>query len=429
MRQFGLVFGYSFKERLRSKSFTYMTLIMILIISGLVFLPKLIGDKDSIEGEIAVLDTTGIVTTTDGFKDSVSSSYGWRSIEEADLEKEQQRLQEKDGVLGIVRIDQVEGKPVLSLTVNKLDDAPYINVMNGYVQSLYTMSEMNKLPLDAGQREQLTSTVQVQVTELENGSKSRENNFIIIYCIMLMLFFLIYMFGGNVAISVSVEKGSRVQEILITKVKPVQLLFGKVFGVGLAGILQFAIIMGAGYLLITLSGSSEVLDIGGMKLDFSVLDGKTILLLSIFFVLGYFFYAALFAAAGSLVSRSEEVNQVTMPISLLLMAGMMLSIFAMGDTEGTLALVGSYIPFTTSFVMFVRVGMSDPSTLEILIPTVILFISSIGACWLSAKIYQVGVLLYGQKPTLKLVYRSLRSSRRDKHGNRYTTATSADKSQ
>lgn len=410
MRKFGLVFAYSFKERLRSKSFTYMTLIMILIVALLVLVPKWLGDEgDSIQGEISILDSTGTISTVDGFKENVSPSYDWKIIKDSELDGEMKQLADKEDLLGIVQIDNVANKPVLTVTVNKADNAPYIRELNNFVQNQYTLSEINKLGLKQEQQDKVTSAIQVQLKEMDTGSKSFTSTYLPVYLVTFMLYFLIYMFGSNVAVSVSVEKGSRVKEILITKVKPVQLLFGKIFGVGLAGILQFAIIIGASYLILTLSDTGDVVELFGLQLDFSILGGKTIILLSVFFILGYFFYAALFAAAGSMVSRSEEINQVVMPISILLMVALMVSIFSMANPEGTLAVVGSYIPFITPFVMFVRIGSSDPSMIEILIPTLVLLVSTLVACWLSAKIYQVGVLLYGQKMSPKLIYKAIKA--------------------
>ncbi|MNO19870.1 ABC-2 family transporter protein [compost metagenome] len=411
MRQFGLVFTYSFMERLRSKAFKVMTIVMILILAALIILPKFLGDaKNIVDGDIAVLDTTGIVTNTDGFKQQVSDSYNWRLIQESDLTKEKTKLENEDNVLGIVTISQQNEKPILTLTVNKMDDASsYVSQLNSYVQNLYTLSEMNKLELNQLDKERLTASVQVEVQELKVGSKSIMTTYMPIYIITFLLYILIYLFGGNVATSVSVEKGSRVKEILITKVKPVQLLFGKVFGVGLAGLLQFAIIIGAAYLMLIFTGSGSAIEFFGYQIDFTFLDGRAIAVLSIFFILGYFFYAALFAATGSLVSRSEEINQVTLPVSLMLMAALVVAVISMMNVDGPLAVICSYIPLFTPFVMFIRVGMSDPTWMEILIPTLILFLSTIGACWLSAKIYQVGVLLYGQKPTPKLIFKAMRS--------------------
>ncbi|MFC4098452.1 ABC transporter permease [Paenibacillus xanthanilyticus] len=410
MRQLGLVFAYSFMERLRSKAFKNTTVIMILILSLLILLPRFLSSsEESVDGEIAVLNTTAIDVKAEGFKTLVSPSYDWTMIGEAELDAARKRLAEEEELLGIVRIDEPAGQPVVTLIVNKMDDAPYAAELNNFVQNQYTMSEMGKLTLKPEQLDRLTAAVQLEVSELQAGAKSVTTTYLPIYLITFMLYLLIYLFGGNVAVSVSVEKGSRVKEILITKVKPEQLLFGKVFGVGLAGLLQFVIILGAGYLLLMSTGSGATLELFGMQVDFSILDGKTVALLVLFFVLGYFFYAALFAAAGSLVSRSEEINQVTLPVSLMMMAGLMVAITTMMNPEGTLAIVGSYIPFVTPFVMFARIGMADPSWMDILVPTGILFISTIGACLLSAKIYQVGVLLYGQKPSPKLVYKAMRS--------------------
>lgn len=411
MRQFGLVFGYSFMERVRSKAFRVMTVIMILILAALIILPKFLGEAQNMaKGDIAILDTAGIVTETEGFRQQVSDSYNWRVIQEADLAKEKAELEKEGEVLGIVTIGEKESRPVLTVTVNKMDDAAdYLSPLNSYVQNLYTLSEMNRLELAPQDKAKLTAAVQVEVQELKVGSKSITATYWPIYLIMFLLYLLIYFFGANVATSISVEKGSRVKEILITKVKPIQLLYGKVLGVGLAGLLQFSFVIGSAYLMMTLSGSGSNLELFGFQIDFSILEGKTVALLIVFFILGYFFYAALFAAAGSLVSRSEEINQVTLPISLFLMAGLLFGVFNLADADSSAAVIGSYVPFVTPFMMFIRVGMSDPTWLEILLPTLVLFLSTLGACWLSAKVYQVGVLLYGQKPTPKLIYKAMRS--------------------
>lgn len=411
MRQFGLVFGYSFMERVRSKAFRVMTVIMILILAALIILPKFLGEAQNMaKGDIAILDTAGIVTETEGFRQQVSDSYNWRVIQETDLAKEKAELEKEGEVLGIVTIGEKDNLPVLTVTVNKMDDAAdYLSPLNSYVQNLYTLSEMNRLELAPQDKAKLTAAVQVEVQELKVGSKSITATYWPIYLIMFLLYLLIYFFGANVATSISVEKGSRVKEILITKVKPIQLLYGKVLGVGLAGLLQFSFVIGAAYLMMTLSGSGSNLELFGFQIDFSILEGKTVALLIVFFILGYFFYAALFAAAGSLVSRSEEINQVTLPISLFLMAGLLFGVFNLANADSTAAVIGSYVPFVTPFMMFIRVGMSDPTWLEILLPTLVLFLSTLGACWLSAKVYQVGVLLYGQKPTPKLIYKAMRS--------------------
>jgi len=411
MRQFGLVFSYSFMERLRSKAFKIMTIVMVLILAALIILPKFLSvAQETTEGDIVILDMTGIVAGTEGFKEQVSASYDWRVIQESELATEQAKLEKEDNVLGIVMINEVNNQPALTLTVNKMDDAaPYAAQLNNYVQNLYTKSEISKLNINQPDKDRIIAGLQVDIQELKVGSKSIMTTYMPIYFITFLLYFLIYLYGGNVATSVSVEKGSRVKEILITKVKPTQLLFGKVFGVGLAGLIQFLIIIGVAYLMLVFTGTGSTIQFLGFQIDFTFLDGKTITVLSIFFLLGYFFYAALFAAAGSLVSRSEEINQVTLPVSLLLMAALVLAIISMMDADGSLATVSSYIPFFTPFVMFARVGMSEPSLAEIVISTLVLLISTIGACWLSAKIYQIGVLLYGQKPSPKLIYKAMRS--------------------
>ncbi|QJC50421.1 ABC transporter permease [Paenibacillus albicereus] len=413
MKQFGLVFRYSFRERLRSKSFTLTIYIAAVLLAALIFLPKVLQSDggESVDGTVAVVNKTDLALTPESLAQGVSPSYAWKLVEPSgEAEARAQLAKDDDSLLGLAAIEEKDGKPVLSLTVNKLDDAPYAEALGTYVQGVYTASELGKLTLDPAQKERVTAALQLDVQELKAGSKSALVMYLPVYLITFMLYLLIYLFGGNVAVSVSVEKSSRIKEILITKVKPEQLLFGKVFGVGLAGLLQFVLILGIGYGMLLASGSGGALDLFGFTVDFSMLGAKTIALLVLFFILGYFFYAALFAACGSLVSRSEEVNGMILPVSVIMMGGFLVALISLGSPDGSLAVVSSYIPFATPFTMFVRVGMTEPTWTEILVPTLILLASTGIACWISAKIYQVGVLLYGQKPTPKLIYKALRST-------------------
>ncbi|UUZ97203.1 ABC transporter permease [Paenibacillus sp. P25] len=226
------------------------------------------------------------------------------------------------------------------------------------------------------------------------------------YFMILLLYFMIISYGGSVASAVAVEKGSRIKEVLITKVRPVQSLFGKVIGVGLAGLTQFLLIVLGAVLWFLLSGGQAV-RIGGLSLDLSAVSGATLFYFVLFFLLGYFFYASLYAALGSLVSRAEEMNNATMPLSILVMLAFFAGMVALGYPDSVWTAVASYIPFFTPILMFVRVGMTDISPLAVVPPTLILLASVAGGCLLAAKIYSVGVLLYGQRPTMRAVWKAM----------------------
>lgn len=409
MRQFGIVFNDSFQERIRSKKYSIITVSMIFIVALLVLLPQLFaGGSHRVEGEIVVLDQMNIVTGPAALEQYVSKSYDWRMIQAEALEQEQIRMLNNDGVLGIVVLKVIGGNPMISVTVNHEEDANFIENLRLFTQKMYTMTEMINLELRPEQKERLTMVVQTEVTELFEDSKSFAATFLPIYLIIFVLYILIYMCGGNVATPLSVENSYKVKGVAVSKVKPIHMLFGKVFGVGSAGVLQFLVIIGTGCALLNVTRSGEY-EVFGMEIDISVLRGRTMLLLVAIFILGYLFYAALYAATCSLVNHSEDVNQASMLISLMIVLAFMVSIFAMSNPEGPLAIMGSYIPFFSPFVLFVRIGMAEPTAMSMIVPTIILALSTIVVFWMSYRIYQVSVMLYGQKPTARTVYRAMRS--------------------
>ncbi|OWA35259.1 hypothetical protein B9G55_11400 [Saccharibacillus sp. O16] len=412
MKTFGIVFGYSFKERVRSKSFMWMTLLLVAVIAAIVLIPRFTGGSTAASGKVAVINTSGLPIDAKGLSAAVSPAYDWKVVPEGELAAQTDLLKKEDldAVVAIRAGAEAASAPQIELSVNRKDDAGFAQNLAAYVDRLNVNAQVGELGLTSEQSSALTASPAFKLTELNADGRSMAQTFMPVYALLMVMFFMIYLFAGNVATSVAVEKGSRIQEILITKVSPGQLLAGKVMGVGMAGILQFAILFGVGALLMKFGGSGEALTIGSLNFDLSILGGKTLVVCAILYVLGYFFYATLFAAAGSIVSRSEELNQSMLPVSMLLMAAFFLSMIVLNDPNGTLATVGSYIPFLTPMVLLTRVGAGEPAMMEIVLPIVILALSTFIVGWLSSKIYRGGVLLYGQKPSLGTMLKMLGTS-------------------
>lgn len=405
MNAFWIVFRYSFMERIKAKSFALMTVALVLFISAMVWVPKWIDAYSAQQkGEIAVFNSGILLSDVVQLEQQVSDRFVWRLADDFETEKTRLEANELDA---IIEIGEVQESPVVTVTVRKKEDFPILDRLASYIQSVYSMQQIEQLSLTAEQYNQLQASVNVQVEETSDSQKTLENMYIPVYLLTFMLYLLIYMFGGGIATAVAVEKSSRVKEILITKVKPNHLLLGKIFGVGSAGLLQFVLILLLSYAVIHAGGGE--LKLFGMPFRLSAMDGQTLFCLIVFFILGYFFYATLFAATGSLVSRMEQVNQMTMPVSIFIAGAWMFSLVSIPNADSQLVEVLSYIPFFTPFLMFVRVGLTELSWLQIALPILILFVSVILGGLLSAKIYRVGVLLYGQKPTAKLVVKAMRS--------------------
>ena len=215
---------------------------------------------------------------------------------------------------------------------------------------------------------------------------------------LFVIYFAVIMYSSMIATEVATEKSSRVMEIIISSASPVKHMFAKVFGIGLLGIVQLLLIEGAGYIAIT---KNKQLEQYTELVDFSAVNGWTIAYAFIFFLLGYFLYATLAALLGSLVSRTEDVQQMIMPMTLLIIIAFFISVFGMNNPEHAIVVWTSYIPFFAPLVMFLRVGLLDLPMWQPLLSIGIMIATIVVLGVFGARIYRGGVLMYGPSRTLK----------------------------
>jgi ABC-2 type transport system permease protein len=228
---------------------------------------------------------------------------------------------------------------------------------------------------------------------------------------VLLMFIALITYSMWVAQSIAIEKSSRVMELMIGAATPIQLLTGKVVGVGAAGLVQYVAILVPAALIAVLQGGVRVA-LGGTSVD--PLSGVTIPLLlayGTFFVLAFFLYALLYAAAASLVNRQEDVQTLAMPLSVLSMAGCITGLVALtqGGTDWVRAL--SFVPFVSPFVMLGRILAGDVEPWEPAAAAGLLVAAILVALVVAARVYSAGVLMYGQRPTLGTFVAALRTSR------------------
>ncbi len=229
----------------------------------------------------------------------------------------------------------------------------------------------------------------------------------------ILIFMIVIMYGNWVAMSVVEEKSSRVMEVVLNAATPFQLLAGKVFGVGAVAFLQYAaVVVSGGVALLAQPALQSV--ILGTSSAAALPQGLTpalLLLFGVFGILGFLLYASLYAAAGSLVSRIEDVNAVVMPMTLISTAGYMIGVYAsIGILDARSGLITglTLVPFLSPFMMLGRAatGVAEPWEVAL---ALLLLVATIGvAIWVAARIYAAGVLLYGQRPGARAVWRLLR---------------------
>ena len=274
----------------------------------------------------------------------------------------------------------------------------------------------------------LRSSVEIsQVKVDENGNTKTSNAMInsgVGMILSMMIYFFIFLYGVQVMKGVIEEKTNRIVELIVSTVKPFQLMMGKVIGIALVGLTQLTIwivlsgilmaiigvIVGINFMDINeLKNAAQNPDLSGMKLeDLELLTAlqslpfaKLFVSFLFYFVGGYLFYGALFAAIGSAVDNETDTQQFMLPITMPLVFSIAISFSLIsGDPHGTLATWMSMIPLTSPIVMMVRIPF-EPDLWQVLLSMLILILSIIGVTWMAGKIYRTGILMYGKKPTYK----------------------------
>ena len=220
------------------------------------------------------------------------------------------------------------------------------------------------------------------------------------------LYMVILLYGQMVATNVATEKSSRAMELLVTTARPTSMMFGKVLASCLAGFSQLVLIFGSAILFYNINRAKLQNPIISSIFDIPI---ELFIFMIVFFILGFLIYAFLFGAIGSTASKLEDINTSVMPITFLFIIGFMVVVFSMsgGSIDNLAMKICSYVPFTSPMAMFTRIAMSSVAWYEIAISIAILIGSVIGIGVLSARIYRVGVLLYGTPPKFMKIMKTV----------------------
>ncbi len=240
-------------------------------------------------------------------------------------------------------------------------------------------------------------------------------DYVVGFALTIFIFMAIMLYGQWVAMSVAEEKNSRVMEVILGAASPFQLLAGKVLGVGALAMLQYAIVFIPASVAIVFQDRIASFVLGGTASS-DLPAGLTIELLAVFgilFVLGFGLYAVLYAGAASLVSRQDDVNQVVLPLTLLSTAGYMVAAYAgsgLIDLGSPVMRTLSFFPLLSPYLILTRLGLHQITPIEVVLAIAILIVTIAAALWFAARIYRVGVLMYGQKPGVRAMVRAFRSA-------------------
>lgn len=430
MNNLKLIIVREYLARVRNKTFVTMTFVSPLIMVGMVILVAyLAGINERKTSTIAFHDETGLFQSS--FYNSEKVQY--ENFSDLSLGKAIDSTQKQNftGLLHIPRIGyEQEGR--VQFFSEGSPDPDLILAIEHKLSEVQTNYNLVKQHIDPDKLQQAKANISLQIENFSGEHSSKIASYIKmifggIAGYLLMMFIIIY--GNMVMRSVIEEKTNRIIEIIVSSVRPIYLMTGKILGTTLAGITQFLIWVIVGTILFGIISFFLPTDLNPLSSGISNVDPQTmnndlikeimidivnlpllqlIFCFFIYFIGGYFLYSAIYASIGAAVDNETDTQQFMLPIIVPLMLAMYVGFFSvMGDPHGTVAVVFSHNPLTSPIVMLMRIPFGVPWW-EILISILILLLSIVAVTWIGAKIYRVGILMYGKKPSLKELAKWLR---------------------
>ncbi len=430
MSKIGLIIKREFVAKVRNKSFIVMTFLSPLLFVGIAVFVGYLSSMKADKKTIAIHDGSGMFVKE--FNSDAEYNYLDLSNVAITILKDSIVSENYEGLLIIPKVNDYKAlENQIQYISNDSPSVSFIEDVQDIISHKLTKENYIKSGLDTLAIKNANAVVDIKLSKASGEAALKGLNEIKIaiggaFGYLIMMFIVIY--GNMVMRSVIEEKVSRIIEVIISSVKPFQLMMGKIIGTSLAGILQFMIwaILGLSAMLVlsTLFGVHMGATVGiegqaiqtaqsqmgnTMQLYIAELWNLPIatILISfiIYFIGGYFLYSSFYASIGAAVDNETDSQQFLLPIIMPLILGVYIGFFTvMNDPHGTIATVFSMIPLTSPIVMMMRIPFGVPLW-QIIVSIILLFGTFFGVVWFAAKIYRVGILMYGKKPTWKELYK------------------------
>ena len=423
MRKIWLIVKREYITRVRTKAFILGTLALpLLSVAILVISILLSGGPSSYGVKIVILDDVG------GVGNAVRKTL-MQSASAAHQEPEEFRVVEhpttdaEDYFDKQVAEDEIDG--VLVLPKGLMTGTASARFRAKHMRALALLGPIERAVSDAviarrlnaeGKKDRAMENVfklarvQLMTTATQKEDDSGETNFAIAIIAGMVLYMTLIVYGMSTMHSVMEEKSTRMIEILVSSIRPFDLLAGKILSVGAVALTQYLVwAVTVGVLFASASSVTAMVRPGAAVPGFSI-SPSLLVYLVIFFLAGYFLYSALYAAAGAIVSTDEEARQAQMPLTLMILCSFLLFNVILNNPNSTLSVVLSMTPFLSPILMTLRVAMETPPMWQIVLALAFSIATTIYVIRISAKIYRVGILMYGKRPSIKELRRWLRYS-------------------
>tara|TARA_B100000809_G_scaffold23835_1_gene20818 strand:+ start:1225 stop:2526 length:1302 start_codon:yes stop_codon:yes gene_type:complete len=429
MNKIKLIITREYLTRVKKTSFILMTLIGPLLMAGLMIVPIWLATKDKDLQRIEVVDDTNLFTNQFESNAELQFKHEFRSIHKAKA-----NLYEGN-YTAILHIESIKKGSNVKMFYKKQPGITTIAKIEKTIESVIRSSEMQRrFKVTKKQISEIQPNITVKPISIDSEGEEESKNVAIMtgigFFAAILIYFFIFMYGIQIMRGVIEEKTSRIVEIIISSVKPFELMMGKIIGIALVGLTQFllwSILTGAIYAVImsvfgveasSMSQSAEMMKEAGMP-DVSnplqlLSDGlESLPIFQIFisflfyFIGGYLLYGALLAAIGSAVDNEADTQQFMLPITIPLIFSFVVAQTVVENPDGPMAFWLSLCPLTSPIIMMVRIPFGGVAAWELILSMLLLVLGFLGATWMAAKIYRTGILMYGKKVTYKELWKWL----------------------
>jgi len=423
MRKIWLVVKREYLTRVRTKGFIIGTIALPLFTIAVLILPVIMARRQvGHTQQIDIVDQTGALAANimAGLDEKLPNGQpAYRVVRTVDQPgdlpalRKQLRAEVNAGKLDgyfIVPQDVLTGKPAEFYSKNPAAELTSLGTIRRATSGAVISLRLKQRGFQAEKLNDLVRGVEVTFIKItrEGEVEEKGQTFMTAIIMAMVLYMTLLVYGVMTMRSVLEEKNTRIVEVLVSSLRPFQLLMGKIVGVAAVGFTQYIIWGICGSLLAGYGAAMATAFSPGADLPKIELPVSHLVYLATFYLAGYFLYASLYAAAGAMVSSDEEAQQVQMPMTLMIIVSFLLFTVILRSPNSTLAVVLSLIPFFAPILMILRISIQTPPFWQIAASLALTFMTALGTVKFSAKIYRVGILMYGKRPSLAELVRWLR---------------------
>ena len=418
MRKVWAVIRREFIEKVRTKWFLISTILGPVFMISVTVLPSLLISRTGRVNHVALVDE-GAGSFAVRLKTQLESSGRYLLTVVPAAPGRSDALQ--DSLTNAVRSETLDGVLTVSSATVESGSVEYrgrnvsindVGILEGLLRQCIVTERLGRHGVDAAVVQEAQRGIRLRTERITKHGATGESamvTFFLGYGVGIVLYMIILIYGINVMRSVLEEKQTRIIEVLVSSLRPFQLMLGKVIGVGGVGLFQFGLWGLTGYLVVHFR--AQILGVFHVSAEqisavtMPAIGGGLLAVIAVYFVLGYLLYSALFAVVGATVTADSEAQQAQQPVMMLLVFSLIVSFAALNDPAGRMAVVTSMIPFSSPIIMPVRVATSDGPASQLALSLAISAATSVLVVWLAARVYRIGILMYGKRASLKELWR------------------------